>query len=261
MSALLDGPLVAPGGGGASVTLASLGGLAAGPAATGDATLHWKCDETSGSTLANSGSGLSGNLAIAGAPVLGLPHPHGRGVRFSGLVADRAEGASGVALSTSAVTVLALVVASSLPGTYAQIVRRLRDAPGVATDCAASIALNNTGDGRIAVALHIGGALRGLTSALPYALRAGVPHLVGLRYDGAAFDLLLDGKVAATAAHTGALDWTAGVWELGVDRNFDAGGLSPWSGWIGDVRVHETALTDAEVRALYYQSVSRWSAP
>jgi hypothetical protein len=237
--------------------------LTPGPASVGTATLRWLCREDAGAVaiVCDGSAGVAGNLALSGTPVLGLPHPWGSGIRFDGTATQFAFGASGVALATGAVTVMALVRPASLAG-YAFAIRKNGAAAGSGGGQGYGLALNNTGDGRLLSELRtsVSGNIA-VVSALPFGLLASSPHLIGTTYDGANQRLWIDGEIVATTPQTGTIVYGTGDWVLGADTTFVAGGATPWNGWVGDVRVCETVLTQAQIRAIYYQEVSRWSQP
>jgi hypothetical protein len=84
----------------------------------------------------------------------------------------------------------------------------------------------------------------------PFPAKAGGwTHLVGV-FDAAAGQLRLyvDGRLAATAARTGA--WQAtGAFTIGRAR-WNGAAVDPFTGQIDQVQVWQRALTETEVRAL-----------
>lgn len=236
--------------------------LIAGPAPVGTATIRWSCGEDAGAVaLANDGSsGPAGALTLAGAPVLGLPYPSGRGLALTGTNGQYATGGGAIALSDAAVSVVVTVLNTNLGhGAIHGLVERLSGAAGAGLTALNLHKLNDNGIIECEIATTAGTVI--VTSAGVYVLRDNTAHVVGLTYDGATLRLWMDGEIAASAPQNGAIQWGAGEWTLGAVRAANPAGVQPWHGWIGDVRVYETALSQSAMRALYYQNVSRWVAP
>lgn len=97
-----------------------------------------------------------------------------------------------------------------------------------------------------------GGGRTTVRAAVPADWYGGVWHRVTGVYDGAALTLYIDGKQAATAAKTGAID--PGLYEVRIGHNAETqqdnfGGARMGRGLVDDARVYDSALTAGQLSA------------
>lgn len=239
-------------------TMAGLVAAARRPVIAGAVALHWPCDETTGSTLANDGTTSSANLAVQSGGLVAQRRAGSealRGLNCSG-AAGVAYGAAGVAVGDGSVfTAWAIVTLDSLASSQ-QILVRHHGAPGAgwsAPYCCAMIVTGST-PGQWRVAINVEGTYRDLliTDAAAQ-LRAGVEHLVGLTWDGHTLTAWLDGVSAGTSTPgDGNIDWNVadgGRWYLGARE-----GAEYLGGLIVDAGAAAAAWDAATWRAAY----ARW---
>ena len=233
----------------------------AGPAPVGDASLRWLCNEPFGSTtLANTGTAGGGTLTLAGSPLplCGARHPWGVGVRWQGTSGQTASGAGDVSLATGAVTVTALVIATTINNQFEDAVSKNVGAAGIGGNPPVRLGLHNNNDGTIESNITTTNGVVTVTSSAPWSVVGGLAHLLAVTYDGNTQRLWLDGQVAASSAQTGDIVWGTGDWTLGNSTSGNANGAQFWYGWVGDVRVYERALSQTEIQSLYTDTIWGW---
>lgn len=141
------------------------------------------------------------------------------------------------------VTALAWVTWSS-PGNFSAIVGNLSGFSS--SDDGWAVRTESTA-GELSVDLFASGGTR--AQATGGSINDGNWHLVGLRWDGADLDLLIDGSVAATdGTQSGNADYTNAM-DLRIGRNPAGGNF--WGGKINHVLIFNTAISDAFHTDLY----------
>jgi hypothetical protein len=233
---------------------------------------RWKCSDTSGATIANSGSASSGDLTITGSPDVGRPTAMGRAISMTGNASgmpptEYVSGAASV-VPTSPMTILAWANARAFSREYAKIIYRTSRAPWAAPT---GHGLRLSGGGETGVGagswvaeVSIGGSTVSLVvSEARHRLVLAQWHLVALTHDGTTLRAYLDGFAVGSVSASGSLDnGSTGtrVWMLG--SNSDAAVLSEcWNGEIREAQVYSSALSAADLRTIYERGVGSAGMP
>ena len=212
----------------------------------------WRCDETSGTTLANSGSAASADLTAAASLRVG------RTTLWPDRCVDGIDNANSVATGAPAVepatyTVMGTILLRAYPAGYGIGLYKLANLASAAapTWSIGGWGLNNTSDGRVIAGVTIGGSNILAVSSGDDRVMLGRRHHLASTHDGTTLRLYLDGNEVASTAAVGAVDYSNhGRWSL---LNFDpATSIANLAvtGQCLDARVYDSVLTGAEIRAV-----------
>lgn len=209
-------------GAGTGTTVASLGSslVSSRRAALPDFGLLWECNESSGDFINTGSVGTSANLTTVGSGCsrsqLG-PITLGRGARFDGSADGYAKGAAGATPGTgsdTSLTVFAVAVIGSDPGSRKDILSRSYELPELPPPYVA-VTLTVISATSWLAKFGISGSYQEIYSDIPYQI--GKQHVFGATYDGTHVKLWLDGVLAKTSSLPGAVSWGTGtgLWWLG----------------------------------------------
>lgn len=220
----------------------------------GSSALLWECTEST-SPLASTGS-VACSLANAGAATIGHTEPlsplAGTCVRFTGASTSEVVGGAGVYPSTgttTAVTLWALVVLRTMPGTAGCVIARDYGASWSAPFGAFVDILPNG-------VVRAFGAFGSTPTYDTISSGAGEVeinrlHLVGATYDGATLRVWVDGRQVASKSVGTPLTWgAAGSWHLGGN----GGGNNP-DGSILRAGVETSVWSQTQWATLYRQTM------
>lgn len=217
---------------------------------------HWKLDDGSGSTAADSsGNGNAGNL---GGTTSWITGKRGGALHVSGSGAGVRIARSSILEPASGITVSAWVRRTGSPGAYKYVVAK------GATGCiAASYALYTGHDGGLG--FYVSGQLGYDFTASPFAsadVWDGSWHLATGTFDGATVRLYVDGTEVGSGTPR-----PAGITYNLVDDNDLLIGHYDWcanldyEGDVDDVRVYDRALTAQELKTLDAYAFQGFFAP
>ncbi len=220
----------------------------------GSSALLWECSELV-SPLASTGS-VACDLANAGAAVIGFTEPLspllGTALRCTGASTSEVNGGAGVypsTATTTAVTMWALVVIRTMPGTAGCVIARDYGATWTAPFGAF-------------VDILPGGVVRAFApfgstptydtvSSAAGEVEINRPHLVGCTYDGTTLRVWVDGRAVASKGVDTPLTWgAAGSWRLGAN-----GGGNGLDGSVVRAGVETSVWTQAQWATLYRQTM------
>lgn len=201
---------------------------------------HWKLDEGSGTTAADS-SGLGNLGAVRGGSLWG-PGQFGSSLALDG--SGHVAVAAASSLDPAAVTVTAWVKRTGSPGAFKYIVAK------GATGCvAASFGLYSGPDGGAGFYVSDNGGFNFTRSPLAgKEVWDGSWHHLAGTFDGAAVRLYVDGaEVAAGTPRTEGIDYaTLSGRDLFIGHYDGCGGLD-LDGSVDDVRVYDRAMSASEI--------------
>ena len=220
----------------------------------GSSALLWECSEGA-SPLASTGS-VACSLANAGAASIGHTEPlsplAGTCVRFTGASTSEVVGGAGVypsTATTTAVTMWALVVIRTMPGTAGCVIARDYGATWVAPYGAFVDIL----PGGVVRAFAPFGAspAEDTVSSSSGEVAINRLHLVGLTYSSGTLRVWVDGRQVATKSVASPLAWgSAGSWHLGGN-----GGGNLLDGQILRAGVETSAWSQTQWATLYRQTM------
>ena len=208
--------------------------------------LVYTCDEASGATVNNTGSGAGGNLTLGGNAALGVRSGvfgGPKGALYSpGATTDVCAGASTAALEPNYPVTLSGWVYTTQSG---YLIQRLYRETGGSSSPYESVMLTSAAgtNGLIIAAGFTTGSngagtrhpvLADLGDNVPYAVWA----FIGAEYDGTNISIYVNGNRVKQSAVTGAIDWNTtnrGKWCL-IGNNNQGGGNVAMAGYIDDVR-------------------------
>jgi hypothetical protein len=198
---------------------------------------YYKCNDGSGTVLADATGGSDGTLQNAPAWVASEIQFAGNALSFDG-TDDVVNIADNTTLDiTTAITLEAWVYASKNTGVQ-NVVCKSSNAPNTGY----IFPRTDNGWTNVVLYLHIGGSWRTLSA--PYGLLNAWHHLAAT-YDGAMMRLYIDGVLAASQAQTGTIAVNSNVVALGNQT-----GIAEYFGGRADeIRIWNTARTQVEIQA------------
>lgn len=207
----------------AAEVAADLGAARRGAAAA-TTRLLWECQEASGDVLNTGSLGAAGDLATIGGGVtyrsLAPYSTLGPGLALDGTSSGYARGAAGQVVGDgTTVTLWAVVVPHSLAAKR-YVVARDWGAPGAWAEpwlcCALAV-----GPSGLTVGVNTGGSAGDWHELNAGSLTVNRQHLLGLTFDGSTLRAWINGELAGSASHAGAIDWgdPTALWHLGENDN------------------------------------------
>ena len=217
---------------------------------------RWRCDETSGTALADTSGGV-GSLALAGAYTLGSPMAWaGSGVRLLGSTS----GASGAGTDPPSTRKRTVACWTTFPGAAGYNQTLWAHIGSWGTAYGSLVLMVASGSGVLRVLLGNGATVAVVLGAT--APLANVPHLITVEWDGDAANRLtitIDCVVDYNATPAGmgadlASGLTSPAWQIGVASTSER-----LTGFVREVQVYDgTVLTAAQRRELYMRGVGTY---
>lgn len=207
------------------------------------------CNETSGTTLANSGPESSSNFTITGTPTLAEPCAFGVGVGFTGTSGEYASGPTAFEPTTN---ITVSLVARVKQVKFTRFICKAYNAGHGAPYTSLFFYTNSAGN--FSAGINVGATER-IPSITGGLLALNKPYHLCLKYDGTTIKVLIDGRVAGSSAQSGVIDWGAHEpWQL---SRFNASEEA--NAVIQDVRIANVARSDAYIDEMAKRAIGVWT--
>lgn len=227
----------------------------------------WRMDEAS-SNFANTGADGTLNLVPAGTIAYQDAGPLATGAFFDGNPNSYvASAATTKCQPATNLTVWAWIRLRAETAQFPIAIAKLRDPtePGSWSGDHFEWGLlpYNTGNtGRWLAGVNIGGSLVmvdvGGSATSRGSILVGQPHLLALTHDGTTLRAYLDGALVGSTAAAGAISYGGGPVVRGGVPYAVAGGAYGTCGWLGEARVVDGVLTQAELSEIYRRHIGVW---
>ncbi len=223
--------------------------------------LRYRVNETSGTTIANSGSAASANLTLAGSAFMldaapGFPY----GMRCYPTAGNYAVGATAVQPAYP-ITVRAWVYCTAFSLGYAKVLFKAYNAASWSAPEGTGLSWDGATTGAICGFVVVGGSRKTVQCSGPSRLlRLYEWNLIAMTYDGATIELSINGRSVGTTAQAGAIDYGAGTaqpWMLAGNSRV-IGTNEPLDGAIAEACVDGSVIPLATLRQWYLRGVRQW---
>lgn len=216
----------------------------------------WALDDTSGTTVTNTGSASSSNLTASGNVTLGGAGPWGRSGRFYGGIAKGAASVQPAYPLTVSCWVHLYGYPDGTPTSYTRLV--CRPVNGYSNPYM-SFTLTIDNNGLIAAEVNSASSGTGAAFSVAEPVTLGEWHHVGASYDGTTLRLYLDGTEVGSLSRSVTMGYTSGtndVWCLGGNP---AASEENVKGRMKDVRIAQVARDAAWFRQVYQRGRGTWN--
>lgn len=195
-----------------------------------------RCNETSGTTLTNSGTQSSSNFTISGTPLLADIGAYDVGIGFTG-----SEYATGPSNYEPVNTLTVSMVVRIRQIKYTRFICKAYN--GAHSAPYTSMFFYTDSGGHFVAGINVGATER-IPTLSGNLLVINRPYHLALTYDNATIKVFIDGRNAGSMSQTGDIDWgNHEPWEL---SRFNAG--EEYNGVLQDVRIANVARSDAYIR-------------
>lgn len=195
-----------------------------------------KCNETSGTTLVNSGPESSSDFTITGTPILGDSGVYDVGIGFTG-----GEYATGPTAFEPATNITVSMVVKIKQIKFTRFICKAYNA-GHSAPYTSMFFYTNSG-GNFVAGINVGATER-IPTLFGNSLIVNRPYHIALTYDGATIKVFIDGRKAGSMSQTGSIDWgDHQAWEL---SRFNPS--EEYNGVMQDVRIGNVTRSEAYMR-------------
>lgn len=225
----------------------------------------WRMDEAS-SNFANSGADGSLDLVPAGTIAYQDGGPLATGIYLDGNPGTYVASVATTKCQPAALTVWSWVRLARELSVYPIAIAKVHEPSDPGSWSAPyfdwGLWIVNSGSGGQWIAgVNIGGSLVQLISGgagSRSAIVVGQPHLLALTHDGTTLRGYLDGALVGSAAAPGAIPYGDGPIVRGGHPWASTGGAYGCNGWLGEARVRDEVLTQAQISEIYRRHMGVW---
>lgn len=223
--------------------------------------LRYKVNETSGTTIANSGSAASANLTLTGSAfMLDAAPEFPYGMRTFPTAGNYATGATAVQPAYP-ITIRAWIYVTAFTDPYTKVLFKAYNTATWSAPEGTGLTWNGTTDGALTGYIVVAGSRKTVAcvNASRY-VRLYEWNLAAMTYDGATMELGINGRSVGTTVQAGAIDYgggTAQPWMLAGNSRV-IGTAEQLTGAIAEACVDDYKVPLATQRQWYLRGVRQW---